>query len=357
MKHIVAALVVPLLLAAQAGPPDAPGAPSADQARAAIARQGGQQVALETDTHYDASVARPTYATTHPEVLFDTAHRNFHTPDTRYKPFADLIRNDGYRVATNGQPFTAAGLAGHNILVIANARGAEGLEVYWSSAFTEEECRVVAEWVRGGGSLLLIADHAPFGAAAEPLARAFGVDMSKGVTADPGHADPDTGNRSFILYTRDNRMLGTHPILEGAAAAERIGRVMTFSGQSLRGPAGSTALLPLADSAIDRTPPSEAEIRAAVSAAQEEARREGREGPQSVPLARRGAGASAAGRAQAIAFPFGRGRVVVLGEAAMLSAQVGQFRGASHPVGMNRPGIDNRQLALNIMHWLSRALD
>jgi hypothetical protein len=25
-------------------------------------------------------------------------------------------------------------------------------------------------------------------------------------------------------------------------------------------------------------------------------------------------------------------------------------------VGMNVPGYDNRQLALNIMHWLSRAL-
>jgi hypothetical protein len=26
------------------------------------------------------------------------------------------------------------------------------------------------------------------------------------------------------------------------------------------------------------------------------------------------------------------------------------------PFGMNRPGIDNRQLALNIMHWLSGLL-
>jgi len=26
------------------------------------------------------------------------------------------------------------------------------------------------------------------------------------------------------------------------------------------------------------------------------------------------------------------------------------------PVGMNVPGYDNRQLALNIMHWLSRLL-
>ena len=48
-----------------------------------------------------------------------------------------------------------------------------------------------------------------------------------------------------------------------------------------------------------------------------------------------------------------RGSVVVLGEAAMLTAQIAPqgFR-----VGMNLPGYGNRQLALNIMHWLSGLL-
>src|SRR5262249_29880975 len=63
---------------------------------------------------------------------------------------------------------------------------------------------------------------------------------------------------------------------------------------------------------------------------------------------------SAAGRAQGLALPFGKGRVVVMGEAAELSAQI-LGRGGP-PMGMNAPGIDNRQLALNIMHWLSRLL-
>src|SRR5204862_72802 len=62
---------------------------------------------------------------------------------------------------------------------------------------------------------------------------------------------------------------------------------------------------------------------------------------------------SAAGRAQGIALVYGKGRVVVLTEAAMLTAQVAArgFR-----FGMNVPGIDNRQLALNILHWLSGLL-
>jgi len=63
---------------------------------------------------------------------------------------------------------------------------------------------------------------------------------------------------------------------------------------------------------------------------------------------------SAAGRAQGLTMSFGKGRVVVLAEAAMLSAQLAARDGK--PFGMNRAGIDNRQLALNIMHWLSALL-
>ena len=63
---------------------------------------------------------------------------------------------------------------------------------------------------------------------------------------------------------------------------------------------------------------------------------------------------SAKGFAQGIAVQFGKGRLVVLGEAAMLTAQLdGKTK---KPFGMNVQGIDNRQLALNIVHWLSGIL-
>jgi hypothetical protein len=58
----------------------------------------------------------------------------------------------------------------------------------------------------------------------------------------------------------------------------------------------------------------------------------------------------AGGRCQGLAFVHGKGRVVVLGEAGALSAQFDQV---GKPFGMNVAGIDNRQLSLNIMHWLS----
>lgn len=351
MKQAAAALAAFFLMGAQTQAPqvDVPHAPA----------QGSPPPGMETDLHYDAAVAHPAYMTRHPRILFDAAHRNFHLPDGRYRPFAELIRNDGYRIETNDRPFSAEALAGHDVLVIANALGAQNMDSDRAAAFTEAECRAVAEWVRGGGSLLLIADHAPFGAAAAPLAEAFGVDMSKGVTADRDHADPDSTNRSFILYTRDGHMLGSHPILEGRDAGERIGRVMTFSGQSLRGPEGSTILLALGDAAVDRQQPSQAEIRAAVAAAREQAQREGRSAPGEVRLQLGAALVPAAGRGQGIAFGFGRGRVVVLGEAAMLSAQyvdMAPLNRMHYPVGLNHLGIDNRQFALNLMHWLSRLI-
>jgi hypothetical protein len=65
--------------------------------------------------------------------------------------------------------------------------------------------------------------------------------------------------------------------------------------------------------------------------------------------------ASAAGRAQGLAMPFGAGRVVILGEAAMFSAQVVRIPGRDPMyMGMNVPGHDDQQFALNVLHWLSR---
>jgi hypothetical protein len=272
------------------------------------------------DLTYDTRVAAPAYPKGGPRVLIDEAHRNFHTAGGRYKPFADLITADGFQVTAGTAPFSAATLAAGQIVVISNARG----EPPDTPAFTDAECDAVRDWVRAGGSLLLIADHAPMGSAAAALAQRFGVQMSATSTLDDKNYFVDRGNRGFIVYTRESGGIADHPITSGRNAGERLQKVMTFTGQSLKGPEGSVALLRLADSARDRVAGSETETT------------------------------SAAGRAQAIALTFGRGRVVVLGEAGMLSAQtVGPDR---LPMGMNQPGIDNRQFALNVMHWLSGLL-
>src|SRR5258705_12433258 len=142
-----------------------------------------QQIA---DPHFDARVDKPTFTKNFPRILFDEAHYNFDTTNNRYKPFADLIFNDGYHIASNRQPFTKTSLASYKILIIVNPVGAEDTddEGADSPAFTAEECDAVSDWVRNGGDLLFIVDATPFSSAAEILAKRLGVDMSKGPAAD-----------------------------------------------------------------------------------------------------------------------------------------------------------------------------
>lgn len=281
----------------------------------------GQQL---PDPEFNPSVENPAYEKSGPRVLFDEAHHNFHTADGRYKPFVDLLVQDGYQVIRNRKPFSKASLDSFKVLVIANALGAEESDDEGSdnSAFTEEEVQAVYDWVRAGGALLLIADHAPFGGAAALLGTKLGVDMSKGYTFDAANALPD--NPSLLIFSRENKLLGAHPIVEGRNEKERINRVLSFTGQSLKGPQESVGVLKLADTAQD------------------------------APDRERKSMVTAAGRAQVLAFKVGKGRVVVHGEAAMLSAQIaGQEK---FKMGMNFEGYDNKQYALNVMHWLSGLL-
>ena len=276
------------------------------------------------DLQFDVKVSRPAYTTAHPRVLIDEAHQNFHTASGRYRPFANLISNDGYIVSPNKEKLTKKVLATCDILVIANAMGAEGMGSPGAekSAFTDDECQAVHDWVKAGGALLLITDHMPFGAAAEELAKRFGVEMGKVVARDEANIEPESRG---LLFSREKNLLGDHPITRGRNDSEPINRVKTFTGQSLKGPPGSVSFLNFSATATAGF------------------------GKAQVP---------AAGRSQGLALTYGQGRVVVLGEAAQLSAQVvGMEREPRSMMGMNVPGIDNRQMALNIMHWLSGVLE
>ena len=115
-------------------------------------------------------------------MAIDEAHSNFHTATGQYRPFAALLGSDGYRVVAWTREFDTAALDGVGVLVISNARNMTALLAGDISkpAFTEHECDVVRDWVRAGGSLLLIADHAPYGNAADNLAQRFGIAMGKG---------------------------------------------------------------------------------------------------------------------------------------------------------------------------------
>lgn len=281
------------------------------------------------DGAFNANVAHPAYVKRHPKVLFDEAHNNRHTAAGSFKPFADLIGNDGYELATNKSEFSKSSLKSFSILIIVNAQGPQGRSD--ASAFTKEECDALHDWVREGGAVLLIIDHAPFSTAAAALAQRFDVDVTRGYTIDLVHFNKDSSDQTELVFSRENSLLVDHPITQGRNTGERINRVMSFSGTSLKGPQGSIAFLKLSDTAMDVLPPDRKQTS-----------------PEEAPPDHKQV--SAAGRAQGLALELGKGRVVVIGGAAMLTAQVGS-RG--YRFGMNMSEIDNRQLALNIMHWMS----
>jgi len=277
------------------------------------------------DPLFNAKVDNPAFTKNFPRVLFDEAHYNSESTNGRYKPFANLLFNDGYHLAVNRKPFSKASLQTFKILVIVNPLGAEDEDDEGAEgpAFTAEECEIVGDWIRGGGALLLVVDPAPFASAGEILAKRLEVEMFKGHTTDPVNSGKESNDPGVIVYSRENQLLGAHSIANGRSEAERVNRVMTFNGQSLAGPKGSEPFLKLADSAIDN-------IGSPVTSS------------------------SAAGRAQGITYRLGKGRVVVLGDAAMLSAQL--TGSDNRPIGINVAENDNRQLVLNIMHWLSGLL-
>lgn len=203
-----------------------------------------------------------------PAVLIDRGHWNRSSADPRLEGLIQLLAFDGYQVSRNRQEFVPELLHGTWVLVVADALGWKGalrtvgLRLH-PQAFSPEEVTTVRDWVRRGGSLLLIADRAPAGEASQSLADAFGVRLADGATA-VNRVEPVGG-------------LG-----------EDVNAAMSFGGGEVSGPPGCTAFL----------------------------------------------------KTQGIAFESGRGRVVVL--TAQLAAPDGRRT-------------DNRQLILNIMHWLSRA--
>ncbi len=292
-------------------------------------RSLAQQVA---DTNYVARVAAPAYvAGAGPVVLLDEAHSNFHTLDGRYLVFGKVLRQDGYEVRPSRVLFSAQALKAARVLVIANALhpsnagAASNWKLPTPSAFTPAEIAAVKDWVQGGGSLLLIADHMPFPGAAGALAAAFGVQMLNGFAFD------STRKISKFTYTRAGGRLAAHPVTEGRNAAERIDSVVAFTGQAFRVDAAGRALMTLAAGTLVLEPP---------IAWQFDDKTPSEPG---------------AGLLQGAVVPFGQGRVAVFGEAAMFSAQAtGLLRS---PMGMNDPAApQNAQFLLNVMHWLTGLL-
>jgi len=279
------------------------------------------------DPSFVANVSDPAFpfsaGVKHPRVAIDAYHHDFHTLDGRYAPLGRLLLADGDQVTENRAPFTPAALAQFDVLIIANAMGASlpMLSAARHTAFTPAEMDTLREWVRRGGSLLLISDHEPMGDANQELASRFGVDMRSARTVDFVSYDSASGSPAWIVFDRARGGIGDHAITRGRDSTERIVRLVGYAGQSLGVPPGATPLMILGDSAFDRLPS--------------------------------GKFVPARGRAMAVALPFGAGRVVVVGEAAMFTAQV--TNAGALRFGFQLPGTQDEQFALSVVRWLAHA--
>lgn len=291
----------------------------------AVPALGAQQLA---DTTFRPVIASPAFGPgTGPRVAIDEAHHNFHTVSGRYAPFARVLRADGFQVTGQGAPFSAEALRHVQILVVANALGETGPWVLPTrTAFTADEIRALETWVRGGGSLLFIADHMPFPGAAESLAAAFGLVFYNGFAMTATAGDPP------LVFRRSSGLLHADIVTDGRGPAERIDSVVTFTGQGFRATRPVRPLLTLDSNVTMYLPQRAWEFT-----------------PMTVSV-------SARGLLQAAVFRHGRGRVAVFGEAAMFSAQRQAATGRT--MGMNSPAApQNMQLLLNVVRWLAGVLE
>ncbi len=280
-----------------------------------------QQVA---DTLYNPEVSNPAFPRRQGSIIMlDDAHNNFHTLNGRFRAFATVLEKDGYVLQASSELFTSTQLSKGKILVIANALHPSNRQ-QWTlptpSAFTDVEIEVVNDWVKNGGSLFLIADHMPFPGAAEKLAASFGFKFYNGFAIKKGGRD---------IFTPGNG-LTVNSITRGRNEEETITAIQTFTGQAFEVPLNAQPIVVLNSKYTVKLPQTAWDFKKDTPAI------------------------SGEGLVQGAYMSYGKGRIVVFGEAAMFTAQL---QGKSK-MGMNqKSAAQNAQFLLNTIHWLDGILD
>lgn len=279
----------------------------------------------KADNDYDVSVSDPKLTSIKPKVLFDEAHKNHHQIEKTYKPFATLITNDGCLVKSTDKAIDKTALANTAIYIIGTAMGKE--DPGDKSPFLQSEVDEIEQWVKDGGSLLLITEHFPFGLAMTPVLSKFGLQVHNGYTEDTLLNNKEV--RDALLFTKSKGNLNsTHPILD------KVERLNTFTGSSVKGDSTWTQLLIFTPNAQNFN------VKVNV-------KKDGGDITTSVEYADF---YSAKGYSQGICKQYGKGKIVVLAESAFLTAQIDKN---GNKYGMNSPNEDNKQFVLNLIRWLA----
>lgn len=285
-----------------------------------------QQVA---DTTYNPTIKNPIYEYGKGSVIFiDEGHHNFHTKEGRYKAFANLVERDGYIVKKYKGQFVKEHLDKGKILVISNALNEINVENWYlptPSAFSDKEIKIIEQWVKDGGSLFLIADHMPMAGAAKDLGRVFGFEFTNGFVFNTSNS------RETAFFKTDDNTLVESSITKGMNETENVKHIVSFTGQAFKIPLDATSVLKFNSDYVNTLPDTAWVFK-------------------DIPRT------PAKGWYQGAYKKFGKGRVVVWGEAGMFTAQL---KGPEKvKFGMNRDiAKENYQLLLNLIHWLDGKLD
>lgn len=275
---------------------------------------GAQQVA-DPDFNYEVT---PAFAKGEgPLILIDEAHNNFHTRQGRYAPFATILQDYGFEVKSLAEPLSSKALTRVAMLVISNPIHDSDLENWVlpnPSAFSKKEVKVLKKWVRQGGRLFLIADHMPFGGAAQAIGQAFGFEFGNGFARKPEI-------RGWDYFSKKDKSLVEHQITHD------IEQVATFTGQAFTIPEKAEGLMRFPKGYISLRPDTAWRFRPETPAIDIE------------------------GQYQGAVLQYGQGKLAVFGEAAMFTTQLAGEQ--KFKVGMNARGAEqNAPFLVNILDWL-----
>jgi hypothetical protein len=265
---------------------------------------------LTVDDSFNPAFDAPDFKTgARPIVFIDEAHRNVISLETYLGPVGRWLERLGYLVRPFRKNAEELGIdqgTAAAVFVVANAQAPAGAPAD-ASAFTEQEVIAIESWVKEGGSLLLVADRAPFGGPARALAKAFDVTLDNNTILTKNADGPPTGELTIDVNKYGER---THPLFDRVlSVAYVVGESMSGSGVILRAP----------------------------------------DGAYSAPTAQATDGPPAAGKALILACEHGKGRVVVMGDGGVVSA-FGSASGNAHR-GISEG--DNARFVRNMFKWLA----
>ncbi|QQT24566.1 hypothetical protein [Sphingobacterium spiritivorum] len=282
----------------------------------------GQQVA---DEQFSYPITAPRYRVGNgPLALFDEAHHNSVTLKGTYAAFSNLLIADGYRLLSTKDKISSDRLSDAKIYISVNAMfDPENWNLKPHSAFSEQEIEILRQWVYAGGSLFLVTDHMPCGGSVQALAATFGIQVVNGFALRKD-GRPE-------IFSRDRKSLLSNEITN--TSGEEIDSIMCWGGTGFLVPSSAHVISMLNEEYDIYLPDDVNKIKRSV--------------PDNIPRL------SATGFVNGAYLRFGKGRVVIFGDAAPFSAQLQGIK--SEKRGMNHPSAkQNAQFLLNIVHWLDQ---